>query len=142
MSIRLTIDQKYLGRLATAFGGGYVQSLALKAPDVVATGSVTVVGVPVPLGISLTPGAVDGRLAFTPTAVQAAGQTITVDQLAANPVTRQFARTLGQQQTVCIADHLPAAVKVTSVKVVGQTLVATATGSGAVLGQLGSKGTC
>jgi len=142
MSIRLTIDQQHLDQLAKAFGGGYVQSLALQAPNVVASGDVTVLGVPVPLGVALTPGAVDGKLAFTPTSVQAAGQTITVDQLAASPVTRQFAQTLSQQQTVCIADHLPAAVKVTSVKVTGRTLVATATGSGAVLSDLGTKGTC
>ncbi|WP_284252624.1 LmeA family phospholipid-binding protein [Pseudolysinimonas kribbensis] len=142
LSVVVTIDQGHLDQLAKAFGGGYVRSIALKAPDVTATGSVPVLGVPVPLGVSLTPGAVDGRLGFTPTAVQVAGQTLTIDQLRQSPQLRGFADTLGAQQTVCIADHLPKAVTVRSVKVVGSTLVATATGDGVVLAQLGVKGTC
>jgi hypothetical protein len=142
VSVVVTVDQAHADQLAKAFGGGYIQSVTLKAPDVTATGSVTVFGASVPLGVSLTPGAVDGKLAFTPTAVQALGQTLTLDQLKQNPQLRSLADRLGAQQTVCIADHLPKAVTVTSVKVVGSTLVATATGDGAVLSELGTKGTC
>jgi hypothetical protein len=142
LSVTVTIDQAHLDRLAKALGGGYVRTVALKAPNVTATGSVSVFGVTVPLGVSLTPGAVDGRLAFTPTAVQVAGQTLTIDQLRSNPQLRGFADTLAKRQTVCIADHLPAAVTVRSVKVVGSTLVATATGDRVVLARLGVKGTC
>jgi hypothetical protein len=142
LRVTVAVDQAHLDQVAKALGGGYVQSVALKAPDVVASGSVTVFGIPVPLGVSLTPGAVDGRLAFTPTAVQAVGQTLTIDQLRENPQLRGVADTLAQQQTICIADHLPKAVTVTSVKVVGARLVATATGDGAVLSELGVKGSC
>jgi hypothetical protein len=142
LRVTVSIDQAHLDRVAKAFGGGYVQSVAVKAPDVVATGSVTVFGIPIPLGVSLMPGAVDGKLAFTPTAVQAAGRTLTIDQLRQSPQLRAVADTLAQQQTICIADHLPRAVTVTSVKVEGSELVATATGDGAVLADLGMKGTC
>ena len=71
-----------------------------------------------------------------------AGQTLTIDQLKQSPVLKDVATALGQQRTVCIADHLPKAVTVTSVKVVGQEVVATATGNGAVLADLGTKGSC
>lgn len=143
MRITLTVDQQRIGNLATKFdSGGILQTLDLQAPNVVANGQIRVLGAPVPIGISMTPGAVDGKLAFAPAAVRIGDQTITVEQLHQFPPLRQFADELGSQQTVCIADHLPAAVKVTSVKVVGQDLVATATGSGAVLSQLGTKGTC
>jgi len=142
LSVQVSIDEDHLDEVAKAFGGGYVTSVALKAPDVVAAGGVSVLGVTVPLGVSLTPGAVDGRLAFTPTAVQVAGQTLTIAQLRQSPQLRGFADTLAQRQTLCIADHLPKAVTVTSVKVVGSTLVATATGDRVALAQLGVKGTC
>lgn len=142
MRITFAIDQQHLDQLAKALGAGYVQSLALKAPDVVATGSVQVLGLPVDLGVSLAPGAVDGKLAFTPTAVQLAGRTLTIDELKQTSALRGVADTLSQQQTVCIADHLPKAVTVTSVRVRGSELVATATGTGAVLSALALKGTC
>ena len=142
LTVTVTIDAQHLDQLAKAFGGGFVQSIALAAPDATATGQVSVLGVGIPLGITLRPGAAQGRLAFTPTAFQVAGQTLTVDQLRANRQLRGFADQLAQQQTVCIADHLPHAVTLRSVAVVGQTIVATATGDGAVLSELGDKGTC
>jgi hypothetical protein len=142
VAVTVTIDRAHLDRLAKALGGGYVRSIELKAPDVTATGSVSVLGVTVPLGVSMTPGAVDGRLAFTPTAVRVAGQTLTIAQLRRSPQLRGFADTLAQRQTVCIADHLPKAVTVRSVKVVDSTLVATATGDDVVLARLGVKGAC
>jgi hypothetical protein len=142
LRIRFAIDQQHLDQLATAFGGGTVQSIALKAPDAVATVRANVLGLSLDVAVTLTPAAVDGRLAFTPTGVQFAGQTITIDQLRQNPTLRGAADTLGAQRSVCIADHLPKAVTITSVAVQGGELVATATGDGAVLSQLGTKGTC
>jgi len=141
-TVTFTIDAQHLDQLAKAFGGGFVQSITLQAPNATAAGQVSVFGVAVPLGITLHPEAVGGKLAFTPTAFQVAGQTLTVDQLRSSPQLRGFADTLAQQQTVCIADHLPKAVTVTSVKVVGQSVVVTATGEGAVLSELGVKGAC
>jgi hypothetical protein len=142
LRIRVAIDQDHVEQLARTFAGGYVQSATLKKPDVLATGRITVLGVPLDLGVGLKPGAVDGRLAFTPTSVRIAGQTLTAEQLRSNPATRGIADALLKRQTVCIADHLPKAVTVTRVEVSGEDLVATATGDGAVLGDLGTKGSC
>lgn len=142
LRISFAIDQQHLDTLATAFGQGYVESVTLRAPDVVTSGRVSVLGASIPLGVVLRPGASDGRLAFTPTGIVVNGQTITADQLRQNALLRGIASQLSQQQTVCIADHLPKAVTITSVAVRGGELVATATGDGAVLAQLGTKGTC
>jgi hypothetical protein len=142
LRITFAIDQEHLDSLAKAFGQGYVQSAAFQGADVVTSGRVTVLGASLQLGITLQPGAVDGKLAFTPTGIVLNGQTITVDQLKQNAFLKGIAGELAQQQTVCIADHLPKAVTITSVAVRGGALVATATGDGAVLSQLGTKGTC
>jgi hypothetical protein len=142
LTVTLTVDEQRLSGVASKFGGGLLSSLDLKAPDVVANGQVAVFGVPVPLGVSFTPGAVDGKLAFTPTAVTVGGKTLTLAQLRQFAPLKAFAQDLGRQQTVCIADHLPRAVTITSVRVRGKDLVAVASGSGAVLSQLGTKGTC
>lgn len=141
LRIRVAIDQAQLSRIAATFGGGYVQSVTLDAPDVKAVGSVRVLGVAVPLGVAFEPGAVDGRISFTPTSFEVAGQTVTADQLRRGPV-GGLASELLQTQTICIADHLPKDLTVTSVAVDGGQLVATGSGDGATLEQLGEKGSC
>lgn len=142
LRISFAIDQQHLDALATAFGQGYVDSVALQQPDVVTSGRISAFGTSFRLGITLRPGASEGRLAFTPTGLVVNGQTITLDQLRQSPLLAGVASELSRQQTVCISDHLPKAVTITSVDVRGGELVATATADGVVLSQLGIKGTC
>ncbi len=142
LDIRYSVDQPHLQKLASTFAGGAIQSVALKAPDVVATGSVKVLGFGVPLGVSLTPSAVHGQLAFTPSSVTLGGQEYTAAQLSA--ILGSVATPFLSQQTFCIARYLPKALTVDRVAVIGDVLQVEVSGDGVVLGGpgLSTKGSC
>ena len=121
-----------------------LDSIAMRSPEIVATASLPLFGIAVPVGLGLTPSVSAGKLDFTPTTIEVAGQTFTAQQLRASPVFGSLATTLLQQQSLCVAQYLPKALTARSVNVVGSTLVLTFTGNGAVLGgsDVTTKGSC
>lgn len=141
---RYAIPAAALTAVAPEATGVAVEQVSFDGSEVVATGQVTVLGASLPLGVGLTPSALDGDLAFDPTSIRIGEQTLTAEQLRATPVFGKVADALLQQRTVCIADALPAALKLTGLTVEGNELVATLDASGAALAgdEFQQKGVC
>lgn len=144
LTVTLDVPESALGAIAGELSGVPIDSVALEEPEIVANGSLTLFGLSLPLGLGLTPGAEDGALTFIPTSIRIGDNTIDAGGLASDPIWGGLARTVLQQQTVCIADQLPAALTITSVTVRGEVLRIELDGSGQALGGDGfsTNGTC
>ncbi len=119
----VTLDATQLKGLLSGIDGLPVDSVALAAPNVTMTFPLTVLGVSVPVGVALTPGASGGELVLTPVSLQIAGAQVTADALRqrlgslADPVLRDW--------RVCLAGDLPRGIRLEDVRVAGSDLAAT-----------------
>ncbi|MDF2045189.1 DUF2993 domain-containing protein [Microbacterium sp. Kw_RZR3] len=128
-SIRL--DEQQLRTLLAQIPDFPSGTVAMAAPDLTFTNELSVFGVGIPVGVSVTPGASNGDLTLTPTGFQLGGNSIDADTLRA-----QFggvADVVLRSQSLCFADRLPAALTLTSATVQGQNLVASFDIDGEVL---------
>ncbi|MEO9014030.1 MAG: DUF2993 domain-containing protein [Terrimesophilobacter sp.] len=96
----------------------------------------------IPVGVDLTPSAMNGEIALTPTAVALAGKSVS-----AADVKQQFpglGDALFEPRTFCIADALPKKLVLDSARVAGNELVLSfaATGLRLDADSLAAKGTC
>lgn len=144
LDVTYTVTEKKLAAIATNLSGVTVDSVILKKPDIVATSTPTILGVNVPVTLSVTPSASQGLIVFTPSRVELAGQTFSADALRDSPLFGSLAKKLLTQKNFCVASALPKALTVSSVAVVGKTLEVSLTGDGAVLGSsdFTTKGIC
>jgi hypothetical protein len=144
LGITYRVSEKNVGVLASDLSGMKLDTVTLEQPEIVANASFSVFGFGIPVGLGLTPSASKGELVFTPTSILVSGQKFTAKQLFATPGLSGLAKQLLKQQTFCVAQYLPQALTVTSVKVAGHQLVMTISGDGQALGgsAFGTKGTC
>lgn len=144
LTVRLAVPGDALAAVAPELSGVTVDDVALEGQEVVATGSISVFGSSFPLGLGLTPSAVDGDLVFAPTSVRIGDGTLTADELRGNPLFGGLADALLQPRRICIADQLPSALTLADLRVDGADLVATFDGSGAAIGgdAFQTKGVC
>lgn len=108
-----------------------IETVTLAGPDATVSGTLPVLGVPVPVSLTVRPGAQDGELLLTPVTLVAGGVTVDAAQ-----VSSRFG-TLGEQLTkthqICVADRLPAGITLTGLAVDGQTAVADVDIDGAIV---------
>lgn len=144
LAITYRVSEKNVSVLASELSGMQLDSVTLKAPEIVANATFKVFGFGIPVGLGLTPSASHGQLDFTPTSILVSGQKFTSKQLLSTPGLGSLAKQLLKQQTFCVAQYLPKALTVTSVKVVGHELVMMISGDGAALGgsAFSTKGSC
>lgn len=144
ITVNYDVPEQALAAISGSLSGVPIDSVTLEQPEVVANGSLSLLGLTLPLGLGLTPSAVDGALAFAPTSARIGDATIEASALAADPVWGPLAGSVLQQQTVCIADQLPAALTMTTVEVQGDVLRIEFDGSGQALdgGGFTTRGTC
>lgn len=109
------LDQDQLRTLMRQVDGFPADTVGLAAPNVTASTELSVFGVGVPIGMSLTPGASNGRLVLTPAGFQAAG--LDLDAGALRERFGGFADPVLRDWSICIADQLPAALTLTGVSV-------------------------
>jgi len=144
IAVRYDVPEAALSEISGSLSGVPIDSVTLEAPEIVAGGTLSLFGMTLPLGLGLTPAAVDGALGFTPTSVRIGDTTVDAAALADDPVWGGLAGTVLQQQTVCIADRLPAALTMTTVVVEGEVLRIEFDGSGNALAGDGftTRGSC
>ncbi len=94
----------------------------MAAPDLTFVSELSVFGVGIPVGISVTPGAANGDLTLTPAGFELGGNSIDADTLRSQ--FGEVADSILGTQSLCIADRLPAALRLTSATVQGQSLLA------------------
>jgi len=138
----IALDQTQLRILLAGVESFPADTVALAAPHVTVTYPLRFFGASVPVGVALLPGAQGGALVLRPAALQLGGTSIAADELrarfggAADAVLRDW--------TVCVRQHLPRGVTLTSVAVRGDALVAGFAIAGGILHdtQLQHSGTC
>jgi hypothetical protein len=139
---KVTLDQEQLRALMSTVNGFPADSLGLAEPNVTMSTKLSLFGVGFPVGVALTPTAVDADLVLSPASLQLGGASVTADQLR-----RQFgglSDAVLRDWTVCIAQYIPAGVTLTDVAVTGQTLVTDFAIDGAIISDpaLQADGTC
>lgn len=92
-----------------------IDEIAFAAPDVTASGSFSVLGLPIPVSLTVKPGADGGELLLTPVELRVAGLTLNAEQIADR--FGAAATQLTQPQRICIADQLPAGLTVTGLSI-------------------------
>ena len=138
----VTLDEEQLRGLVSTIEGFPADTVGIDAPAVTMSMPLQLFGVGVPVGVALTPTAVDGDIVLTPTSLQLAGADV-----GAASLREQFgpvADLVLRDWTVCIAQHLPAGVTLTDLAVDGEVLVAGFDVDGAIMTDpaLLATGTC
>ncbi len=144
LRVDFSVDEGDLASIAGSLSGLTLESIELEDPDIVVASAFSLFGLPIPVGMSLTPSAAEGQLVFTPSSVTVAESTFTAEALLNDPLFGLFARDLLKQQSVCVAGSLPQALVLTDAAVEGDVLVLSITGDGAALGgpELSTLGVC
>ncbi|MBN9606584.1 MAG: DUF2993 domain-containing protein [Actinomycetales bacterium] len=142
LDLEYRVAEADLDAIAGSLTGLDTDSVTLEAPEIRVGTSLTVLGLEIPLVVGLEPGVDDGALTFDPTTLRFGADEISVADLRANPLFSGLASAVLQQQEVCVASGLPAALTVREARVDGDELVITADGDDVVLADLGTPGSC
>lgn len=98
-----------------------VDTVAFDAPNATVSGSVSVLGVAIPISLTVEPGVADGDLELTPVGLTVGGLEIDAEQVGSS--LGALGADLTQTQRVCIADQLPAGLTLTSLEIDGSAAV-------------------
>lgn len=120
-SVRLDSDQ--VRALLSQIPNFPADTVDTAAPGLTLSTEFSVFGIPVPVGISVTPGATDGDLTLTPTSFDLGGNRVDAETLRGQ--LGGVADSALQTWSLCIADRLPAGLALDSVTVQGRDVVAT-----------------
>lgn len=110
------IDQEQFTTLVAA-SDLPIDEIAFDAPDATASGSFPMFGVPVPVALTVTPGADGGDVLLTPVKLEIAGITLNAADVADR--FGDLAAQIAEPQRICIADQLPAGVTLTGIEIDG-----------------------
>ncbi len=130
-SATVVLDEEQLRTLLSTVQEFPTDSLGLDEPDVTIATELSLFGVALPIGVALTPSAVDGDIVLTPASLQVAGSEITAEAL-----TAQFggvADAVLRDWTICIAQYIPAGVELSGIAVDGAQVVADLDIDGAIV---------
>jgi hypothetical protein len=138
----VTLDQEQLRSLMSTVDGFPAETLGLEAPNVTMSTKLALFGVSFPVGVALTPSAVDGDLVLSPDSLQLAGASITAADLRSR--FGKLSDVVLRDWTVCVAQYIPAGATLTEVSVEGATLVAGFDIDGGIISDtsLQQNGTC
>jgi len=116
--------------------------VSFDAPDVTISGEVQVLGMGIPVSVTVTPGAADGDLLLTPQGITIGGLAVDADQV--QSTLGSLGADLTQTQTICIADQLPAGLTITGLEIDGSTAVIDVDVDGGIVGDeaLQQPGSC
>lgn len=136
------LDEEQLRRLVSGVDGFPVDSLGLAAPDVTVSTDLRFLGLTVPVGVALTPSAVDGDIVLSPSQLELAGSEVSADDL--RDRFGALADTVLRDWTVCIAEYIPAGMTLTGIVVEGEEIIAEVDIDGRIVSDpdLQENGTC
>lgn len=143
LDVAYRIPQTSFSALASQFGtSGSDVTVSLQGQELTFTSQVSVLGVSVPVGVGVTPGAANGAITFTVSSISVGNAHYTADQLKNDPNFSALASFIGQPTSVCVADQLPANLTLTGVSVDGTDLLLTLDGGPIVLSSDAPHGHC
>jgi hypothetical protein len=119
-----------------------VDDVAFDAPNATVSGTIPVLGIDIPVSLTVTPGAAEGDLELTPVELSVGGLVIDAGQVGST--LGSLGETLTQTQQICIADQLPAGLTLTGLEIVGSEAVIDIDVNGAIVTDeaLLEKGVC
>ncbi|MFJ4224752.1 DUF2993 domain-containing protein [Microbacterium sp. NPDC089695] len=119
-----------------------VDTVTLDAPNATVAGSVPVLGIPIPITLTVTPGVAEGDLELTPVSLTVGGLEIDADQVGSS--LGSLGAQITETQRVCIADQLPAGLTITGLEIEGSEAVIDVDVDGAIATDpaLLEKGVC
>ncbi|WP_144877306.1 DUF2993 domain-containing protein [Microbacterium sp. 1.5R] len=98
-----------------------VDEVTLDAPNATVSGSVTVLGIAIPVSLTVTPGVAEGDLELTPVGLTIGGLQVDADQVGSS--LGSLGEDITRTQRVCIADQLPAGITITGLQIDGSEAV-------------------
>lgn len=98
-----------------------IDDVAFAEPDVTASGNIPILGMTIPVALTVTPDTDAGDLLLTPVELKVAGVALNAAEIADR--FGDAAVQLTQPQRICIADQLPAGVAVTGLSIDGSAAV-------------------
>ena len=119
-----------------------VETVTLESPNATVAGSVTVLGIAIPISLTVTPGVAEGDLELTPVGLTIGGLEVDADQVGSS--LGSLGDRLTETQRVCIADQLPAGITLTGLEIDGTEAVIDVDVDGAIAtdASLLDKGVC
>ena len=143
VEVRYAMPESEVAEFSDELAGLPLDSITLEGSEIVTATTFQLFGVPISVGMGLEPSAgAAGEIVFTPTTITVQGQEFSADSLRTAPGFGQLAAALLQQQPVCIAQELPAALVLDRISVEGDELVAQLSAHDAALASFTTKGTC
>ena len=119
-----------------------IETVTLKSPNATVAGSVTVLGIAIPISLTVTPGVAEGDLELTPVGLTIGGLEVDADQVGSS--LGSLGGRLTETQRICIADQLPAGITLTGLEIEGSDAVIDVNVDGAIATDqtLLEKGVC
>lgn len=119
-----------------------IDTVVFDAPNATLGGSVSVLGISVPIALTVTPGIAEGDLELTPDSLSLGGLEVDAAEMASS--LGSAGERLTRTQRICIADQLPAGVMLTGLTIEGSTAVIDVEVDGAILtdAALQANGVC
>jgi hypothetical protein len=137
-----TVDQSQVQKLLAGYGSVPITSLSLGAGVVRVGTAFSVLGLSLPVSLSLAPSAVGGQLVLTPRSVTIGGKALTPSDIRSS--FGSVADSVLAPQKICVAEYLPKALRLEAVTVTGSSVQLAVGGSSVVLNDtlLKTKGVC
>lgn len=137
-----SMDKEGLKKLLAGFTTVKISSVSIDSGAVKVATSASIFGLTIPISAAFVPSATSGELVLTPESFAIDGATITAAELKGK--FGGIAGTLTKTQKVCVANQLPKALTLESVRVQSHSLILAVSGSSLALnGSLfDAKGTC
>lgn len=117
-----TFDEEQLRALLSTVEGFPAETVSLAQPDVEMSIELNVFGIAIPIGVALSPSAVDGDIVLAPASLTLGGGQISADDLRSR--FGGIADAVLRDWTVCIAQYLPAGAALVDIAVEAETVVA------------------
>ena len=130
-SATVVLDVEQVRGLLSTVEDFPAESVDLAEPNVTMATELRFFGLELPVGVALTPSAVEGDIVLTPAALQLAG-----NEISAGALRDQFggvADAVLRDWTICIAEYLPAGVELADISVSGAQVVADVDIDGAIV---------
>src|SRR5690606_23199486 len=100
------LDTAQLRALLGTIEGFPAETVSIAAPDVTMTYTLQALGIEVPVGVALQPGAVDRQLVLSPRAFLLGEAEVSADDLSSR--FGPLAQAVLGDWSICVAEHLPA----------------------------------
>jgi hypothetical protein len=137
----IRIDEtQFTGLLATT--DLPIDTVTLESPNITVVGSVSVLGLAIPISLTVTPGVAEGDLELTPVGLKIGGLEVDAEEVGSS--LGSLGTQITDTQRICVADQLPAGLTLTGIVIDGTEVVVDVDVDGAIATdpKLREKGVC